>query len=148
MWVYHKVRFVFSFNYCGFLCCCCFLLGETALLRACIKNDVEKVKHLLKEPGVDITLSDYCGWTPLHEAALRGHVKCIKLLLNHNTQSNRGTLSSYFKKGTVIVFFILSYLWGEKFSGHFSSFFLIVLECMWCEWLLFFFSFFSLKLIS
>ena len=87
-----------------------FLLGETALLRACIRDDVEQVKHLLKEPGVDITLTDYGGWTPLHEAALRGHVKCIKLLLNHSIQSNRGTLNSHIKKGIVIMFFVFSYL--------------------------------------
>ncbi|XP_047494499.1 uncharacterized protein LOC125042717 isoform X2 [Penaeus chinensis] len=48
------------------------LKGETILLRACIKNNIEKVQELLNVPGIDINLPDHFGWTPLHEAGHKG----------------------------------------------------------------------------
>ncbi|XP_061166065.1 SMC5-SMC6 complex localization factor protein 1-like [Saccostrea echinata] len=56
--------------------------GETPLQVACIKNDLKKVRQLLKVPGVDINTSDNAGWSPLHEACNFGHVEIVKELLN------------------------------------------------------------------
>ncbi|KAK3091593.1 hypothetical protein FSP39_021015 [Pinctada imbricata] len=55
--------------------------GETALHTACIRNNVNKVKELLKIPGVDVNVKDNAGWTPLHEACNHGHVDCVRELL-------------------------------------------------------------------
>ena len=53
--------------------------GESTLHRAAIKNDVEQLKRILLT-GVSPNVRDHAGWTPLHEAALRGHVEvCLHL---------------------------------------------------------------------
>ncbi|XP_042858733.1 uncharacterized protein LOC122244822 isoform X2 [Penaeus japonicus] len=72
------------------------LKGETSLLRACITNNVERVQKLLKVPGIDINQTDNSGWTPMHEAAIRGHNECIKLLLNFNCYDVLGPKNSLY----------------------------------------------------
>ncbi|KAL1782826.1 SMC5-SMC6 complex localization factor protein 1 [Sigmodon hispidus] len=57
------------------------LKGETALHRACIKNQVEKLIILLSLPGVDINVKDNAGWTPLHEACNYGNTVCVQEIL-------------------------------------------------------------------
>ncbi|KAH3849266.1 hypothetical protein DPMN_091662 [Dreissena polymorpha] len=57
--------------------------GESKLMRACIRNDIEKVRELLATPGVDVNATDHAGWTALHEAAFHGHVDCIRELLKY-----------------------------------------------------------------
>ncbi|KAM4875325.1 SMC5-SMC6 complex localization factor protein 1 isoform 2-T3 [Thomomys bottae] len=59
------------------------LKGETALHRACINNQVEKLKLLLSLPGVDINVKDNAGWTPLHEACNYGNTVCVQEILKH-----------------------------------------------------------------
>lgn len=55
--------------------------GETPLHQACIKNDVAKVRELLKAPGINVNARDNAGWTPLHEACNHGNTGCVQELL-------------------------------------------------------------------
>ncbi|XP_040304458.1 SMC5-SMC6 complex localization factor protein 1 isoform X3 [Herpailurus yagouaroundi] len=57
------------------------LKGETALHRACINNQVEKLILLLSLPGIDINVKDNAGWTPLHEACNYGNTVCVQEIL-------------------------------------------------------------------
>lgn len=45
--------------------------------------------------GCDINAKDNAGFTPLHEAVTKGHLNCVKLLLEQgadpNEQSKDGT---------------------------------------------------------
>lgn len=56
--------------------------GETQLHVACINGDIHAVEKLLSS-GHAINVRDYCGWTPLHEAANHGYVDIAELLLKH-----------------------------------------------------------------
>ncbi|XP_046370203.2 tyrosine-protein kinase HTK16-like [Haliotis rufescens] len=59
--------------------------GHTALHRACVANQPRVVELLIKK-GRSLT-SERCsqtGWVPLHEAAMRGHINCIKVLLEND----------------------------------------------------------------
>ena len=56
--------------------------GESALHRAAMKNDVDQLKRLLTA-GLSSNVRDHAGWTPLHEAALRGHVEVSHSLSSH-----------------------------------------------------------------
>ncbi|XP_042219650.1 uncharacterized protein LOC121864621 [Homarus americanus] len=71
-------------------------LGETPLIRACIKNNVDRMLDLLAVPGIDINLSDNLGWTALHEAAIRGYDECVKMLLTYNCSDNLGQKNSLY----------------------------------------------------
>jgi len=64
--------------------------GETALHRACINNQHDKVVQLLAIPGVDPNAGDNAGWTPLSEACNLGHVDCVKELLKLPLWSKTG----------------------------------------------------------
>ncbi|XP_050185262.1 SMC5-SMC6 complex localization factor protein 1 isoform X2 [Myiozetetes cayanensis] len=55
--------------------------GETALHKACISNNVERLIQLLSFPGTDINVKDYAGWTPLHEACNHGSTVCVREIL-------------------------------------------------------------------
>ncbi|XP_078468689.1 SMC5-SMC6 complex localization factor protein 1 isoform X1 [Lampetra planeri] len=55
--------------------------GETRLHKACIKNDVAKLKQLLEIPGTDINVQDCAGWTPLHDACFHGSLECVREIL-------------------------------------------------------------------
>ncbi|CDS39993.1 BRCT and ankyrin repeats domain containing protein [Echinococcus multilocularis] len=54
--------------------------GESVLHRAAIKNNVSELKRLLTA-GLSPNARDHAGWTPLHEAALRGHAEAVECLL-------------------------------------------------------------------
>ena len=86
--------------------------GETALHRACIKQDISLVRLLLQQVVIrsllnpdstsssirvaflqkhKINVRDNCGWTPLHEACNYGNVEIVNLLLEHGAAvSDRG----------------------------------------------------------
>ncbi|KAM7540425.1 hypothetical protein Aperf_G00000032265 [Anoplocephala perfoliata] len=54
--------------------------GESALHRAAIRNDLEQLRRLLAA-GHSPDVRDHAGWTPLHEAALRGYAEAVECLL-------------------------------------------------------------------
>ncbi|CAG2238948.1 unnamed protein product [Mytilus edulis] len=74
--------------------------GETPLHAACIKNDVLKLKQLLKIPGVDVNVQDNAGWTPMHEACNHGRVQCVEELLHFVPAK---TVDHYFSTGGVLL---------------------------------------------
>ncbi|CAL9708208.1 unnamed protein product [Knipowitschia caucasica] len=57
--------------------------GETLLHRACKRNQVETVLHILALPDTDVNVKDHAGWTPLHEACNHGSTACVQALLRH-----------------------------------------------------------------
>ncbi|XP_017546619.2 SMC5-SMC6 complex localization factor protein 1 isoform X1 [Pygocentrus nattereri] len=57
--------------------------GETLLHRACKRNQVETVLHILSLPGTDVNVKDHAGWTPLHEACNHGSSECVEVLLQN-----------------------------------------------------------------
>ncbi|KAI1900406.1 hypothetical protein AGOR_G00049620 [Albula goreensis] len=57
--------------------------GETLMHRACKKNQVETLLHILSLPGTDVNVKDHAGWTPLHEACNHGSSACVQALLQH-----------------------------------------------------------------
>lgn len=67
--------------------------GETLLHLACMRNSVDKVRELLKIPGIDVNASDNNGWTPLHEACNHNNPECVMELLNFQPVR---TINTYF----------------------------------------------------
>ena len=60
--------------------------GRTLLHKACIENDVDKVRQLLwyettKARGYEINVQDNYGYTPLHYACFFGHNNIVVLLM-------------------------------------------------------------------
>ncbi|KAL2079694.1 hypothetical protein ACEWY4_025438 [Coilia grayii] len=58
--------------------------GETLLHRACKRDQVETLLHILAQPGTDVNVKDHAGWTPLHEACNHGSSACVRALLEHS----------------------------------------------------------------
>ena len=46
------------------------------------------VKLLASHECVNVNKSDFGGWTPLHEAATRGNIEMLKILLDANAKLN------------------------------------------------------------
>ncbi|KAF5303927.1 hypothetical protein FQA39_LY01712 [Lamprigera yunnana] len=61
--------------------------GETQLHKACIKGNLELVKHLLNQ-GHPVNVRDNCGWLPLHEACIYGRVETVMLLIENGAAVN------------------------------------------------------------
>ncbi|XP_063990690.1 tonsoku-like protein [Diachasmimorpha longicaudata] len=61
--------------------------GEMPLQVACIEGNRNKVQELLDQ-GHSVNCRDYCGWTPLHEAANYGYIEIAELLLKHGADIN------------------------------------------------------------
>jgi ankyrin repeat protein len=51
-------------------------MDRTALHKAALAGDAERVKELLKK-GADPNAQDKDGYTPLHKAAEKGHVEVV-----------------------------------------------------------------------
>ncbi|XP_041926768.1 SMC5-SMC6 complex localization factor protein 1 isoform X1 [Alosa sapidissima] len=58
--------------------------GETLLHRACKRDQVDTLLHILAHPGTDVNVKDHAGWTPLHEACNHGSSACVRALLQHS----------------------------------------------------------------
>lgn len=78
----------------------CCVLQETVLHQACMSTHNEMLDTLLLVPGLDISLVNVNGWTPLHLAASRGDVYKVKCLLdagaNVTIESDRGDTALFF----------------------------------------------------
>ena len=78
--------------------CTQFFSGETLLHSACKKGNVSRLTAILASPNVMVNAKDNLGWTPMHEATSKGHLECVKKLLNYKP----ATIKSFFtpsKKG-------------------------------------------------
>mgnify|MGYP003365275417 CR=1 FL=1 len=62
--------------------------GRTKLQIACDKGKIEQVKKFLEEGEININDQDNAGNTPLHEAALNGHIDIVKLLVKEGANIN------------------------------------------------------------
>jgi len=58
-------------------------MNRTELMYACVDQNVNLVKNLLKE-GANVNLQDKSGWTALHFASQECNYEIIKLLLEHS----------------------------------------------------------------
>lgn len=57
--------------------------GHTALHMSCMKDDIERVKILLKA-GADLNVQDDKGTTPIMQAAKKMNVELIKILMEYH----------------------------------------------------------------
>ncbi|CAI9107949.1 OLC1v1007445C1 [Oldenlandia corymbosa var. corymbosa] len=64
-------------------------LGDV-LHSAARRGDIESIQACLAESGgvanVDLNSRDQNGWTPLHRAAFKGKIECVKMLVSHGAQ--------------------------------------------------------------
>jgi hypothetical protein len=56
--------------------------GRTPLAQACDKGEFEKVEELLAEKPEYLNEPDFAGTNPIQMAAIKGHVKIVKLLID------------------------------------------------------------------
>ena len=66
--------------------------NRTALFWAVIGDHTSIVRHLLKQPGIDVNVKeDRGGQTVLHFAASIGHVEIVQLLLTSKSMNVNST---------------------------------------------------------
>ena len=51
------------------------------------QGDLTKCESLL-DMGANLNSQDHAGWTPLHEAAQRGHIELVEVLLKRGASPN------------------------------------------------------------
>ena len=61
---------------------------EGRLFSAVASGDLDEVKRLVIDCGLDPNVKDYAGSTPLHYAARGGRPNVVKLLLEHGADPN------------------------------------------------------------
>ncbi|GMM56739.1 Hos4 protein [Maudiozyma humilis] len=62
--------------------------GRTRLQIACDKGKLDTVRALLAAGEIDVNDQDNAGNTPLHEAALNGHLEVVRVLVEHGADPN------------------------------------------------------------
>ncbi|KAH8676434.1 ankyrin repeat-containing domain protein, partial [Tricladium varicosporioides] len=62
--------------------CLCFTSGRSALHLAARNGNIENLRALLADKRIDMNLQDGQGQTPLHKAAKKGHLNCVKALVD------------------------------------------------------------------
>ncbi|CAG2162955.1 unnamed protein product [Oppiella nova] len=62
--------------------------GETALHVAAIKGDLTRVRQIIADNKYDIDITDFAGWSPIHEACNRGFVSIVEELLKAGSNVN------------------------------------------------------------
>jgi len=67
---------------------------HTALHLAVLYDEVPAI-HTLLQAGANITAADAVKWTPLHLAAIKGHVGAMKVLLNHVVYQHMTPMEHY-----------------------------------------------------
>lgn len=69
-------------------------VAEISLIHSSLTGDFESVSKSL-ESGIDPNAQNLSGWTPLHAAAVRGHIDVINALLcagaDPSIKDNKGT---------------------------------------------------------
>lgn len=63
-------------------------MSENKLMDAILKDGVQEVAALLKEPGVRVDCLDQTGMTPLQHAAFKGRADLCRLFLDHGADVN------------------------------------------------------------
>ena len=61
--------------------------GEKSLLHEAYNGNLEMVKNLAQN-GINVNAKDAKHFTPLHLAALKGHLNIVILLLEHGAEVN------------------------------------------------------------
>ena len=59
----------------------------TSVIHATMDDDPEALEKLLEEKK-SFRITDNQGWTPLHWACFRGHVKCLDVILKSGKHKN------------------------------------------------------------
>ncbi|XP_052783890.1 tyrosine-protein kinase HTK16-like isoform X2 [Mya arenaria] len=60
--------------------------GQTALHKCCKGNKAGIISILINEGQADVNMRNpKSGWTPMHQAAYKGHLECIKILLDFHS---------------------------------------------------------------
>lgn len=63
---------------------------DSSIFKSVRHNNVSDLKKLLKVSGVEVDQRHSLGWTPLHVAAVQGHLASLKLLLDAGADINAG----------------------------------------------------------
>lgn len=62
--------------------------GLQPICNATFSGNAKQLVKLLSEFKININHFDYKGFSPLHHAALHGHIKCVQILLEHGANPN------------------------------------------------------------